>query len=66
MKNGVKCNLLRFLSEEPEFGLTETEMKELLNPEKYIGRCAEQIERYLDEVNPLISDIDRKTEEITL
>lgn len=66
MKNGGECNLLRFLSTEPEFGLTETEMKELLKPEKYIGRCAEQVERYLGEVKPFISDIDRKTAEITL
>lgn len=66
MKNGSECNLLRFLSAEPEFGLTEAEMKELLKPEKYIGRCAEQVERYLDEVNPFISNIDRKTAEITL
>lgn len=66
MKNGGECNLLRFLSVEPEFGLTENEMKELLKPEKYIGRCSEQVERYLDEVKVFISDIDRKTAEITL
>ncbi|MEE0742054.1 MAG: adenylosuccinate lyase [Emergencia sp.] len=66
MKNGGECDLLRFLSEEPEFGLTEAEMKELLKPEKYIGRCTQQVERFLDEVNPIISGIDRKTVEITL
>lgn len=66
MKNGGECSLLRFLSAEPEFGLTETEMKELLKPEKYIGRCAEQVDRYLGEVNPITSGIDRKTAEITL
>lgn len=66
MKNGGECNLLRFLSSEPKFGLTEAEMKELLDPNKYIGRCVEQVERFLNEVKPFISDIDRKPAEITL
>ncbi|MCF0120080.1 MAG: adenylosuccinate lyase [Oscillospiraceae bacterium] len=66
MKNGGECNLLRFLSAEPEFGLTEAEMKELLSPEKYIGRCPEQVERLLAEVKPLISGVERESAEINL
>lgn len=66
MKNGGQCNLLRFLSEEKEFGLTEDEMKELLKPEKYIGRCPAQVEAFLAEVKPLIQNINRETAEITL
>ncbi len=66
MKNGGECNLLRYLSAEPEFCLTEDEMKKLLKPEKYVGRCAEQVERYLAEVNSLISGIDRKTANIEI
>lgn len=66
MKNGGACNLLRFLSAEQEFCLTESEMKELLKPEKYIGRCTEQVERFLSEVKPLISGVERETAQITL
>lgn len=66
MKNGGTCNLLQFLSSEKEFGLTEEEMKELLKPEKYIGRCIEQVERFLKEVEPLITGINRETDQITL
>ena len=66
MKNGGDCNLLAFLSQEPEFGLTEEEMKELLLPEKYIGRCPAQVEKFLEEVKPYIEGISRETAEISL
>ncbi|MEW9124368.1 MAG: adenylosuccinate lyase [Thermotaleaceae bacterium] len=66
MKNGGECNLLKLLSDEKEFGLSEAEMKELLEPKKYIGRCAEQVERFNSEIKLLISDIDRDTAQITL
>ena len=66
MKNGGDCELLRFLSEEKEFGLTEEEMKELLKPEAYIGRCEEQTDSFLAEVKPLLMHVERKEVEITL
>ena len=37
MKNGEECDLLSRLAQEKEFGLTETEMNELLTPSLYIG-----------------------------
>ncbi len=64
MKNGRSCNLLKFLSEEPAFGLTEDEMKILLEPSNYIGRCVEQTEAYVKEVQPLIQEIKRDNAEI--
>lgn len=66
MKNGGKCDLLHFLSQEKEFGLTEQEMKELLKPEDYVGRCTEQVERFLEEVKPLLAGVKRETAQITL
>ncbi|WP_281520372.1 adenylosuccinate lyase [Massilicoli timonensis] len=66
MRNGGTCDLLHFLSAEPQFGLSEAEMKELLKPDRYIGRCVEQVEHYLAQIKPYICDIDRTSAEITL
>ena len=56
MKNGEPCDLLQRLSREPAFGLTEGELNELLDPLLYIGRCPEQVERFLQKVGPLLSE----------
>lgn len=66
MKNGQPLNLLKYLSEEKEFGLTEEEMYALLNPADYIGRSEKQVEAFLAEVEPYIAGIDRTTAEISL
>ena len=56
MKNGEPCDLLQRLSREPAFGLSEGELNELLDPRLYIGRCPEQVERFLQKVEPLLSE----------
>lgn len=66
MKNGEPLNLLKYLSEEKEFGLSEEEMYELLNPSDYIGRSEKQVEAFLEEVKPYIIDIKRTSAEISL
>ena len=66
MKMGKPLNLLKYLSEEKEFGLTEQEMYQLLNPADYIGRCEKQVEAFLLEVKPYIADVERPTAEISL
>lgn len=66
MKNGEACDLLSRLAAEEAFGLTEAEMEELLSPEKYIGRCSEQVTLYVKKVRPLIADIKRETAQINL
>lgn len=66
MKEGGECDLMKFLSAEPAFNMTEDEMKELLKPESYIGRCPEQVERFLAEVKPFIAGIDRESAQINL
>ena len=66
MKNGEECDLLVRLVEEKEFGLTEIEMKELLTPSLYIGRCPEQVEAFIKKIKPLITDVSRETTEINL
>ncbi len=66
MKNGKPLNLLKYLSEEKEFGLSEEEMTKLLNPSDYIGRCENQVEAFLEEVKPYIADVERTVAEISL
>ena len=39
IKEGESCDLLARLAGEEAFGLTETEMQNLLTPSHYIGRC---------------------------
>ena len=66
MKNGEPCDLLQRLSREPAFGLTERELNELLDPRLYIGRCPEQVERFLQKVEPLLSEAAEQPARIEL
>ena len=66
MKDGGECDLLHRLAEEKQFGLNETEMNELLRPELYTGRCAEQVDALLSKVRPILADVSRESAEINL
>ena len=66
MKNGESCDLLERLAKEKEFTLTQEEMESLLTPSAYIGRCPEQVERFLRETEALVSGIDRDVAQINL
>ena len=66
MKEGLDCDLLSRLKEEKEFGLTGEEFDELLKPEKYIGRCPEQVAAYIESVMPLLEGAADDTPEINL
>ncbi len=66
MKNGEDCDLLERLSRAPEFGMTLEEMQTLLNPSDYIGRCKEQVEAYLAEVQPALENVGAEIAEINL
>lgn len=66
MKNGEDCDLLNRLAGEKEFGLTEEEMKALLDPVLYIGRCPEQVEALIAKVQPLLDGVNRENAEISL
>ena len=66
MKNGESCDLLERLSARKEFGMTPEEMEALLNPSLYVGRCPEQVDAFLKEVEPLITGLERDTAEINL
>ena len=66
MKNGESCNLLELLSARKEFGMTPEEIEALLDPKLYVGRCPEQVEHFLKEIEPMIGDVKRETAEINL
>ena len=46
MKEGLSCDLLERLAGDPAFGLSLEEIRSVLDPKLYIGRCPEQVERY--------------------
>ena len=66
MKDGEECDLLARLAKEKEFGLTEAEMKKLLAPALYIGRCPEQVSAFVEKIKPLLANADGKSAEINL
>ena len=66
MKDGGDCDLLARLAEEKRFGLTQEEMEALLEPKKYTGRCTEQVERFLNKVQPLLAEAETGSASIDL
>ena len=66
MKDGEECDLLARLAKEKKFGLTEAEMKKLLDPTLYIGRCSEQVTAFVEKIKPLLANADGKSAEINL
>ena len=66
MKNGENWDLLSDLAQHKEFGMSKEEMDAVMDPSLYTGRCAEQVERFLAEVKPLLTDVSRSDTEINL
>jgi len=55
MKAGEPWDLLEDLASCPQFGMTADEMRSVLDPKLYIGRSAQQVERYLEKLAPVLS-----------
>ena len=66
MKEGEDCDLLDRLAGEEEFGLTASEMADLLDPARYIGRCPEQVTAFLEKLKPLLEGTETGSPEITV
>ena len=64
MKNGEPCDLLQRLAKEAAFSMTEEELKNLLEPKRYIGCCSQQVERYLEKIKPLVKEVS--TDSVTI
>ena len=66
MKNGESWDLLADLATHPEFGMSHEEMQAVMNPARYIGRCPEQVDRFLAEIAPLIAGVSGSQAQIDL
>ena len=66
MKNGETWDLLADLAESAVFGMTKQEMEAVLEPANYIGRCPEQVDRFLAGIRHLLSDIGNSDPQIDL
>ena len=54
MKEGLPCDLLDRLAGDPVFGLSREELAQLMEPQRYIGRCPQQVRQFLDACAPLL------------
>ena len=54
MKEGLPCDLLDRLAGDPAFGLSRGELEQLMEPQRYIGRCPQQVRQFLDACAPLL------------
>ena len=66
MKAGESWDLLADLAAHPEFGMTKAEMEAVLDPALYIGRCPEQVTRYLKKLAPVLEGVTGDTAQIDL
>ena len=66
MRNGEKFDLLALLAKSEELGLSEKELKRILDPSLYTGRCAEQVEAFLKKIKPYTEGADIEPDDITL
>ena len=66
MREGLPCDLLSRLAQQPEFGLSENELNALLDPAAFIGRAPQQVERFLDRFRSLWTDASSEAAEITI
>ena len=66
MKDGGNCDLIERLLKEPGLGLGEDVIPGLMDPSLYIGRCAEQVEKYIESIRPLIGSAEPGSEEIDI
>ena len=66
IKNGEKPELLEELAKHKEFGMDTEDMEKLLTPSAYIGRCEEQVNKFLEKVRPITEKAEKINSEITL
>lgn len=69
-EEGKENNLLELIAADPVFQITHGELKELMKPEKYVGRAKEQTEQFLMKVVQPVLDKNKEllgiTAEITV
>ena len=66
LKEGRDGELLKKLSEQPSLGLSLEELEKLMDPHQYTGRCAEQVERYVEQLKPILEKASKSDEELDI
>lgn len=66
MKEGKECDLFERLVKEDSLRLSEKDLKKLMLPEKYIGRCTQQVEKYLKKIQPMIAGVKKEKSDISV
>ena len=56
---GLSNDLIDRIIADPSFGLSEAEIRDLISPEKFVGRSPQQVERLVKEViDPILQDVE--------
>ena len=66
MKKGLEWNLLEDLADQKDMKLSKDEIKGILDPKLYIGRCVNQVEAFVNKLKPLTEDADTDIASIDL
>jgi len=66
MKEGESWDLAASLAAHPEFGMTAEEIRAVLTPARYIGRCEEQTLAFVDRCRRLTGPVEQKETELAL
>ena len=66
MKQGEPCDLLSRLANHRELAMTQQEMESILEPKRYIGRCPQQVDTFLEKLSPLLTDVSMEAAEINV
>lgn len=61
MKEGKECDLLDRIQKDPAIGLSEKELKDIVQVERFVGRAPEQVKEFLSkEVEPFLKKLEEK------
>ena len=53
---GLSNDLIQLIAADPLFGMTEQELTAHLEPARYIGRCPQQVEEFLNDcIGPVLA-----------
>lgn len=56
-EKGLENNLLELIAADPSFNLTLEELKQTMDPKKYVGRSREQVEEFVkDVITPILEE----------
>ncbi len=56
-ENGLDNNLLELIAADPSFNMTLEELKNTMDPSKYVGRSSQQVEEFIGEViQPILEE----------